>query len=88
MNVRGSKYTSVSQKLRFSTVGGDKGLLRVGERVLWTLPKKLKDTYITPNEGVSSWTATCCMSLVQGYLAHKKTPISLEPPRTLGIGLR
>ena len=50
--------------------------------------QKKKDTYITPNEGVSSWTATCCMSLVQGYLAHKKTPISLEPPRTLGIGLR
>ena len=25
---------------------------------------------------------------LQGYLAHKKTPTPLGPPRTLGIGLR
>ena len=28
-----------------------------------------------------------CFSL-QGYLAHKKTPTPMNPPRTLGIGLR
>ena len=25
---------------------------------------------------------------LQGYLAHKKRPNPLDPPRTLGIGLR
>ena len=44
---------------------------------------------LTPMNVGAEWSKSPLRDdVVQGYLAHKKTPTPLGPPRTLGIALR